>query len=156
MDIPNIKFYKMSIDNLNFPDASFDAVVCYSVIMFSDVSKTLAEFHRVLKPNGKLFIQADLWRWHFYGDFPDKRNAIIYLIKLFINKFIFRRINIFTRKSFVRYLENSGFHIYDIGQDGQTTFNVVNLKHSKFGFYPIKKSGFEQLIEVCAVKKEAQ
>ena len=42
---------------INFPDASFDAVmVAFGVRNFSDLEKGLTEMHRVLKPNGKLVI----------------------------------------------------------------------------------------------------
>jgi SAM-dependent methyltransferase len=41
-----------NIEHLPFPDASFDFVLTESVISFADISQTLQEMHRVLKPGG--------------------------------------------------------------------------------------------------------
>lgn len=44
------------IESLPFPEASFDAVFCYGVIMFADLDRALAEFHRVLEPGGRVYL----------------------------------------------------------------------------------------------------
>ena len=51
---------------LPYPDDCFDSVVCYGVIMFTDVSRSLSEIHRVLKPAGRLYVcaNADGWSRH--------------------------------------------------------------------------------------------
>jgi SAM-dependent methyltransferase len=41
---------------LPFGDAEFDGLFCYGVFMFLDPLKALAEFRRVLRPGGKLYI----------------------------------------------------------------------------------------------------
>ncbi len=47
------------VRHLPYQDAIFDAVVCGgSLNEFTDLSRTLTEFARVLKPNGKLFLMA--------------------------------------------------------------------------------------------------
>lgn len=43
-------------ENLPFPDASFDAVVCSVVLPYTDQDRTIAEWARVLRPGG--FIRA--------------------------------------------------------------------------------------------------
>ena len=43
-----------SVENLPFGEESFDLVLSESVAAFTDVSQTLAELRRVLKPNGVL------------------------------------------------------------------------------------------------------
>ena len=48
---------------LDFPDASFDAVFCYGVFMFLDRRTALAEFHRVLRPGGKLYVCTNGRGW---------------------------------------------------------------------------------------------
>jgi ubiquinone/menaquinone biosynthesis C-methylase UbiE len=42
--------------DLNFPDASFDAVITVFVSQFLDTAKAYSEFRRVLKPSGRLGI----------------------------------------------------------------------------------------------------
>lgn len=48
-------FEEMDYSNTNFPDNHFDAVYTTEALVHSpDVTKTLAEFYRVLKPGGRL------------------------------------------------------------------------------------------------------
>ena len=46
-----------------FPDESFDAVFCCGVFMFLDRRKALAEFRRVLRPGGVLFVSTNGRGW---------------------------------------------------------------------------------------------
>jgi SAM-dependent methyltransferase len=48
---------------LKFPDERFDAVFCYGVFMFLDRQAALNEFHRVLRPGGKLYICTNARGW---------------------------------------------------------------------------------------------
>lgn len=51
-----IEVFNTKAECLTLPDASFDAVVCTLVLCsVRDADKTLAEIHRVLRPEGKLF-----------------------------------------------------------------------------------------------------
>ncbi|KAG2383019.1 hypothetical protein C9374_004986 [Naegleria lovaniensis] len=53
------KFYEMDGQDLKFPDASFDLIFSnMGVLFYPDIPKGLSEIHRVLKPNGKAFINA--------------------------------------------------------------------------------------------------
>jgi SAM-dependent methyltransferase len=45
-----------SVENLPFPDETFDAVFCYGVIMFTDAARTLKELARVLRPGGRGYV----------------------------------------------------------------------------------------------------
>lgn len=56
---PNIKFQKMDVRQLDFPDESFDSVWCHATLLHlndDDIIRALNEFHRVLKPQGLLFV----------------------------------------------------------------------------------------------------
>jgi ubiquinone/menaquinone biosynthesis C-methylase UbiE len=49
-DLDNVEFKVMDMENIDFPDESFDSVTCRWGLMFSpDPARTLAEVHRVLK-----------------------------------------------------------------------------------------------------------
>jgi ubiquinone/menaquinone biosynthesis C-methylase UbiE len=50
----SIKTRLGSVESLPFDEESFDMILSESVAAFTDVSKTLPEFRRVLKPNGIL------------------------------------------------------------------------------------------------------
>lgn len=56
---PDIEFHKMDIRDLGFADESFDGIWCHAALLHlndEDIAKALGEFHRVLKPNGTLFV----------------------------------------------------------------------------------------------------
>ncbi len=72
----NIELRHMDGEALAFPPAFFDYVVLSHVIaVVTDPEKLLTEVHRVLKPNGKLFILNHVT--------PD--NALKYIDRLFIH-----------------------------------------------------------------------
>jgi ubiquinone/menaquinone biosynthesis C-methylase UbiE len=53
--IRDIYFRQMDGEQLDFPDASFDAVTCaFALFQFPDMGQALAEMWRVLKPGGRL------------------------------------------------------------------------------------------------------
>lgn len=53
--VTGVTFCPMDAEQLAFPDRSFDAVTCaFSLFQFPDMSRTLAEMWRVLKPGGRL------------------------------------------------------------------------------------------------------
>ncbi|AFY75508.1 methylase involved in ubiquinone/menaquinone biosynthesis [Pleurocapsa sp. PCC 7327] len=50
--------YHYDIHDLKFEDESFDAAVCWSILEHVPYpQKAIAELHRVLKPNGKIWVQ---------------------------------------------------------------------------------------------------
>ena len=51
----------MDAEALDFPDASFDRVLCgFGVMFFPELARALGEFRRVLKPGGRLVLST--WR----------------------------------------------------------------------------------------------
>ena len=55
--ITNISFTAMPAESLDFPNESFDKVICrFGVMLFEDSLKGLQEMYRVLKPKGQLCI----------------------------------------------------------------------------------------------------
>ncbi|MFC6230830.1 class I SAM-dependent methyltransferase [Paenibacillus allorhizosphaerae] len=51
----NVTFVQGSIDDLPFPDRSFDIVLAESVTNFANIPMALSEYFRVLTPGGTLF-----------------------------------------------------------------------------------------------------
>ena len=64
--ITGATFHQMDAEQLDFPDASFDAVTCaFSLFQFPDMSRALAEMWRVLKPGGRLGLSN--WGLGYFG-----------------------------------------------------------------------------------------
>jgi ubiquinone/menaquinone biosynthesis C-methylase UbiE len=70
--LSNVSLHQMDAEHLQFPDESFDFVLCgFAVFFFPQLDRALAEFHRVLRPQGRLAISTwgqrdESWKW--YGD----------------------------------------------------------------------------------------
>jgi ubiquinone/menaquinone biosynthesis C-methylase UbiE len=62
----------MDAENLQFPDETFDYVLCgFAIFFFPQLHKAMAEFRRVLKPAGQICVSTfdklfyDEWSWYF-------------------------------------------------------------------------------------------
>ncbi|HEX6481310.1 MAG TPA: methyltransferase domain-containing protein [Ktedonobacteraceae bacterium] len=68
--VKNARVQLMDAEQLTFPDASFDAVLCgYALFFFPDIEQALSEFYRVLRPGGRLGVSVpcggdERWRWY--------------------------------------------------------------------------------------------
>jgi len=66
MGLDNITPRPGSIEELPYADNTYDAVFCYGVIMFTNLPRVLAEFHRVLKPGGRVYVCLNADGWNHY------------------------------------------------------------------------------------------
>ena len=70
MRITNAAVQQMDAEQLTFPDASFDAVLCsYALPLFPNVEQVIAQFQRVLRPGGKIGVCVpsggdERWLWY--------------------------------------------------------------------------------------------
>ena len=74
---------QMDAEQLAFPDAHFDVVLCgFSLQFFPNLSKALSEFRRVLKPGGTFAATtwgADDERWQWFEDLRKAHGAVLKL-----------------------------------------------------------------------------
>ncbi len=66
----NVEIRLMDAERLQFPDETFDYVLCgFAIFFFPQLFKAMAEFQRVLKPGGKICVSTfdelfyKEWRW---------------------------------------------------------------------------------------------
>lgn len=140
---PNINFNVGDITKLPFLDNSFDVVFCYGVFMFADYEKALSEFRRVLKPNGKLYINVNSFGWYLYLFFHRK---MFFQVMAFIkNSLSSKKNNIIYSFSKVKaILENCNFEVKSISHEG----GIGNSQ----SIYKKKTMGLINVIEVLAHK----
>jgi SAM-dependent methyltransferase len=63
----NVSAHLSSIEETPFEDGSFDAIFSYSVIYFTDFRRTVAEFRRLLRPGGRLYICSNGLGWYLHN-----------------------------------------------------------------------------------------
>jgi ubiquinone/menaquinone biosynthesis C-methylase UbiE len=70
LGLQNVKVHRMDAEYLEFPDASFDCVLCsFAIFFFPQLDRALSEMRRVLKPNGQIAVTTwastrdEQWKW---------------------------------------------------------------------------------------------
>lgn len=68
--LTNVQVRQMDAEHLDFPDALFDVILCgFALFFFPQLERALAEFHRVLKPGGRIAVSTwgnkfdEEWEW---------------------------------------------------------------------------------------------
>ena len=72
--IGNLTAARSSIEATPFDDGSFDGIFSYSVVYFTDFRKSIAEFARLLRPGGRLYICTNGLGWYLHN-FATAHNA---------------------------------------------------------------------------------
>lgn len=73
----NIEIRRMDAEHLEFPNASFDAILCgFAIFFFPQVERAMAEFRRTLKPGGRIALSTwgDRFRkdWEWFDQLVEK------------------------------------------------------------------------------------
>jgi ubiquinone/menaquinone biosynthesis C-methylase UbiE len=83
LGLTHAKALRMDAEQLEFPDASFDFVLCgFSLQFFPHLDRALSEFRRVLRPAGR--VVATTWgpedpSWSWYEDLRKAYRAVVTL-----------------------------------------------------------------------------
>lgn len=158
----NISFHVGSIENLPFGDNTFDAIISYSVIYWTDFKKSLQEFYRVLKPNGVVYFVANEPGWYLYNLMTGHSSASDYNARLYAIKTFFSTIKYFitgkkskgssiilSRHSVFKFMKSIGFRKIIYAEEGHIQINKDIESHP---FYPKKFLGLGNVFEIWAEK----
>ncbi len=156
MNVKNAKFIYSSIEKTPFDDESFDAIFCYGVFMFTHMPNVLKEFHRILKKNGRLYVNVNSLGWYLHllfdrglkqGQLQILKNTIKMIIKTIIGK----KQNVIVSPSNLRkMLKKNNFRLEAIGPEGTLSENGPNVSGPTK--YPAKFYGFPAMTEALAYK----
>lgn len=150
-----------SLESLPYPDASIDAIFAYGCVHASDVPRSLKEFYRVIKPEGKVYFTMNAFgfyaqRWlentkRTEDHFPRLSMARIFMSTAMSQKEK-RKIlpygQIFEKEEMRLLMENSGFKNINIKGEGETGLHG----EEPFPFFPASYRGMDAVYEILATR----
>ena len=131
--IDDIDFIEGDAENLPFDDNTFDKIVIsYGLRNLGDCQKGIEEFHRVLKPGGKLGILEFL---------QPQSTIIAKIFKFYFNKILPRVASLFSNSKAYRYLPESVENFMSPNELKvllkEVSFNNISSKNMSFGITTI-------------------
>ena len=123
-NLKNVDFFSAKAEELPFKSENFEAIFCYSMIMFVPIKQVLLEFNRVLKDGGKLYINVDSNGYYldlFVKSMFKTRNfgmgltCIKFVIRGFLRKDVRAAI---SPRRLKKILEKAGFKVLEIAPEG--------------------------------------
>jgi SAM-dependent methyltransferase len=153
-DRAGCEFLPGRLERLPVAGAGCDAVFCYGAFMFTDMPRTLAEFRRVLRPGGRLYLNANSFGWCAHllfdrgwrGGQPEHARAALRMLGRML---LGRTQQIVVRRGWLRrQLEAAGFLLRGIGAEG--TVNLSGRAAAATPAYPERYYGLPAILEVVA------
>jgi SAM-dependent methyltransferase len=151
LGIDNIRIRRGDLTDLPYKAESFDAIFCYSVIFLTPWKESLAEFRRILRGGGKLYLNANGLGYyiHLWKNSPNKAddyNPREVAAEAFCNTTKYQRglppklgaDIIITPDEMREELADQGFEIIDMGDEG-----TINLYESKLDIVPNFRGSYE-------------
>jgi ubiquinone/menaquinone biosynthesis C-methylase UbiE len=129
--------------------------------MFSDMPATLAEFHRVLKPGGLLYVNANSLGWYLHlaidrGIINRDWKLANAAMRMILRTLLRRTSQVVVFEGWLRRaLNKAGFSIVQVGTEGQTVLPSMNAPPVPPA-YPGSYYGVRSIIEVLARKPTQQ
>jgi ubiquinone/menaquinone biosynthesis C-methylase UbiE len=148
----NCKITNGGLEQLDFPDNTFDCIFCYSVIMFTNIPQTLNEFYRVLKPNGKVYIMTDLQGWQLVLLNRSIKNVPAILF-VWLRRILGFKSNIVYSKSWMlKQMKKANFKNITSAEEGCVSFMESNKNKKSIPFYNSYHGKIQTLMEVIGTK----
>ena len=163
-DFKNVEFRQASLEDIPYPEGTFDAIFCYSVVYLTDYHKVFRDFFRSLKKRGDLYICTNGPGWYLYNIIQGPNPSIDfrprwYGLQTFWNTLICKRsgfspnagARIMTPGSTKRALDKSGFEVIALGAEGTLTIDNERTLPSSPN-YDATYMGLVNVFEVIARK----
>lgn len=164
LGVKNLNTTVGGIDDMPYPDNYFDAVFCYGVIFLTPWRKSLTELMRVLKPEGKIYINANGLGWFIFLWQEEYNKADDFDPKVFAAKCLNDTLTYDRKGSFEpmmniiiesqmmkKELEMLGAKQLEIGPEG--SLHSDNLAPPPKPFFKGEYYGLEGIYELLATKK---
>jgi ubiquinone/menaquinone biosynthesis C-methylase UbiE len=161
--VKNLSVDEGSIEYLPYPDNTFDCVFSYSVLYLGDYKKALAEFKRVLRPGGWLYVCTNGLGWYLYtyntthnpaDDYNPKRIAVDAIANTIGLGYGFEKIDnahtIVPSQSLSQYLDSLGFDVQFSGAEGSIRINSATSELLPVPFFIGRYEGQEAVYEMLA------
>lgn len=158
MGADNCTFRYGLLEKLPFEREYFDGIFCCGAFMFTDMPTTLSEFHRTLKPDGKIYLNANNIGWYAHllldrglkqRNFSIMKSALRIIAATMLGR---TRNIVVTKKWLMRHLESAGLRVLAVGAEGEISIGEPIEKPEPA--YPQSYYGMPALIEVLAQKRE--
>lgn len=152
----NCEFGYGQLEQLPYPDESFDAVFCYGAFMFTDMPVTLKEFRRVLRPGGRIYVNANSTGWyaHLLIDRGLRKRSLSLVrasLRMIGRTLRGRTSQIVVREKWlVRAIEKAGMRVRAIGAEG--TLRLSPGVEPVPAAYPPQFYGMTSILELVAEK----
>lgn len=156
MGIDNCSFNFSYLENLPFEKETFSGAFCYGALMLCDVPKVLKEFNRVLKPGGKLYLNANTWGWYLHSLIDrglKKRNLveIFQSSRMVLRSLMGKDSRIMIRENYLlEKLSETGFKVLGKGVEGGVC--LKNPKIDLDAMYPSSFYGYPGILEMVVQK----
>jgi SAM-dependent methyltransferase len=145
----NVCFVTGSLEALPFADRSFDGVLSYSAVYFTDYQRTFAELQRVMRPHGLLYVSTNAIGRYLYdilrkpnpaADFNPRR----YGLRSLVNTMRGRRQGLSAERGTAAMsyrgtravLAEVGFEVLALGPEGSLRAGSEPLQLGRFLGFP--------------------
>ncbi len=141
---------RASLSALPFREDVFDNIICYGVIMFVDVRKTLCDFNRIVRPDTHLYVCWNSLGWSLRLLLHPKysKRIKIQAIQTILNSQ--GAAQYFSKRKMKTLLRNAGFELKAC--DGEGMIRIVDL--SMKPVYRGKFLGIDNVLEGLAVNQQ--
>ncbi len=154
----NVTVRAAALEQISEPDNSFDCIFSYSTVFYTDYRATLKNFHRILKPGGKLYFTTNSWGRFLHDLFVNPNhtrdfNIRRYALRVLIANLLGRRgpATVTPSRRLRRELAAMGFTNIRTGPDGTLTVRARKAR-PELQFFPPTFLGLESVYEVLAEK----